>query len=264
MQLAREDFQRIDRFFCRVTQSKFHANDPLDGLRERVLQAMTEEMGYRHVTFWLADSANNLTDPRFYNVEPYIMEIYSKQYRGYDPFDYHNLRGHFKHSGVLMLNDITSRENYFANNVYQRQVLDQFAYHDKMVLVLYDGNRFLGGMSFLSAMKEHDFTYYDRMVLDKLTNYISFLLLQQMKISQLEQSAYKPLLDLCPDCLTPREREVMSLILLGLDNREISERLYISLSTVKSHIWSIYKKLGVEKRSQLIVRMKQTHINAEN
>ncbi len=258
MQLAREDFQRIDRFFCRVTQSKFHANDPLDGLRERVLQAMAEEMGYRHVTFWLADSANILVDPRFYNVEPYIMENYSKQYRRYDPFDYHNLLGHFKHSGVIMLSDITNREDYFANNVYQRQVLNQFAYHDKMILVLYDGKRYLGGMSFLSALGEHDFTNYDRTVLEKLTNYISYLLLQQMKISRLEQAAYTPLPDLCPDCLTPREREVMSLILLGLSNREIAERLYISLSTVKSHAWSIYKKLGIEKRSQLIVRVKQT------
>ena len=44
---------------------------------------------------------------------------------------------------------------------------------------------------------------------------------------------------------TEREREVLHLLLLGLNNKEISEKLFISNHTTKAHVASIYKKLGV-------------------
>ena len=48
--------------------------------------------------------------------------------------------------------------------------------------------------------------------------------------------------------LTEREREVLMLMVEGLNNAEIGERLVISLSTVKYHISNILGKLGVENR----------------
>lgn len=50
------------------------------------------------------------------------------------------------------------------------------------------------------------------------------------------------------DDLTPREREVLALMVEGLNNTEIAERLVVSLSTVKFHVSSIYSKLGVDGR----------------
>ena len=51
--------------------------------------------------------------------------------------------------------------------------------------------------------------------------------------------------------LSAREREVVENLLSGMTNREIAERLGISERTVKNHLWRIYRKLGVENRSQL-------------
>jgi NarL family two-component system response regulator LiaR len=48
--------------------------------------------------------------------------------------------------------------------------------------------------------------------------------------------------------LTEREREVLKLMVDGLDNTEIGESLVVSLSTVKYHISNILAKLGVENR----------------
>ena len=53
---------------------------------------------------------------------------------------------------------------------------------------------------------------------------------------------------------TEREREVLHLLLLGLNNKEISEELVISNHTTKAHVASIYKKLGVTNRVQAAVK----------
>lgn len=52
--------------------------------------------------------------------------------------------------------------------------------------------------------------------------------------------------------LTEREKELALLIIKGQSNTEISENLHISISTVKNHIYNIYKKLNIKNRYELI------------
>ncbi|WP_139977405.1 helix-turn-helix transcriptional regulator [Nocardioides litoris] len=53
--------------------------------------------------------------------------------------------------------------------------------------------------------------------------------------------------------LTPREAEIVSLIVSGLSNREISESLQLSINSVKTYIRSAYRKMGVERRTQAVL-----------
>jgi DNA-binding CsgD family transcriptional regulator len=57
--------------------------------------------------------------------------------------------------------------------------------------------------------------------------------------------------------LSQREIEVLELIVEGLSNKEIAEDLFISLSTVKTHINNIYKILEVKNRREAIERMSE-------
>ena len=52
--------------------------------------------------------------------------------------------------------------------------------------------------------------------------------------------------------LSPREQEIISLVLYGNSNREIAHQVYVSLGTVKKHIYNVYKKIGVKNRLQLM------------
>jgi DNA-binding NarL/FixJ family response regulator len=54
--------------------------------------------------------------------------------------------------------------------------------------------------------------------------------------------------------LTDREREILSLMVRGLKNPQIAENTHISVSTVKFHIGIIFKKLGVQTRTEAVVR----------
>ncbi|MGE5265004.1 MAG: response regulator [Acidobacteriota bacterium] len=54
------------------------------------------------------------------------------------------------------------------------------------------------------------------------------------------------------DGLTTREREVLTLVAEGLSNREISERLTVSLSTVQTHYAHIIDKLNLHNRAALV------------
>jgi two-component system, NarL family, response regulator LiaR len=53
--------------------------------------------------------------------------------------------------------------------------------------------------------------------------------------------------------LTEREIEILKLLIQGLSNPEIATLLFISQSTVKTHLRSLYKKLNVEHRVQAAV-----------
>lgn len=49
--------------------------------------------------------------------------------------------------------------------------------------------------------------------------------------------------------LSPREKQVLSMVVMGFTNREIANKLYLAESTIKSHLSSAFEKLGVRSRS---------------
>ncbi|NLX09199.1 MAG: LuxR family transcriptional regulator [Chloroflexi bacterium] len=63
-----------------------------------------------------------------------------------------------------------------------------------------------------------------------------------------------------PDPLSQRELEVLGYIAAGLQNREIADRLFVSLNTVKTHINNIYSKLDVSNRVQAVARAQELEL----
>jgi NarL family two-component system response regulator LiaR len=57
--------------------------------------------------------------------------------------------------------------------------------------------------------------------------------------------------------LSKRELEILSLLAQGHSNQEIAEKLFVSLSTVKTHIQNLFEKLDVKRRIQAVEKGKR-------
>src|SRR5512138_1446600 len=60
--------------------------------------------------------------------------------------------------------------------------------------------------------------------------------------------------------LTEREREVLTLMIEGLNNTQIAGRLTVSASTIKSHVSNILSKLGVTSRTEAVTLTLRNHL----
>jgi NarL family two-component system response regulator LiaR len=60
--------------------------------------------------------------------------------------------------------------------------------------------------------------------------------------------------------LSAREREVLALLVEGLTNAAIAERLVVSLSTAKAHVSNVLTKLGVSSRAEAVALALRHHL----
>ena len=73
---------------------------------------------------------------------------------------------------------------------------------------------------------------------------ISYLMAKSQKIESDSENNYPV------ELLTKRELEVLSYISIGLLDKEIADKLNISVTTVRTHCRNIYKKLGINNRTE--------------
>jgi LuxR family maltose regulon positive regulatory protein len=94
-----------------------------------------------------------------------------------------------------------------------------------------------------------------------MPNYVGKLLAvfeaEKRKIEDKPDLSPAPSAQALSEPLSQRELEVLRLIAQGLSNREISERLFLALDTVKGHNRKIFDKLQVQSRTEAVARARE-------
>jgi DNA-binding NarL/FixJ family response regulator len=81
----------------------------------------------------------------------------------------------------------------------------------------------------------------DKEVQIELSASVARRLMEMARVEETEEAA---------PALTPRERQVLGLLALGMSNATIAARLHVSTHTVASHLKHLYPKLKISNRSQ--------------
>lgn len=96
-------------------------------------------------------------------------------------------------------------------------------------------------------------TVLDQKVMIRLTQ-----LMSGAKVAPDSGSSSSSTLENLAQDITEREKEICTLLVEGLTNKQIAHRLYISEGTVKNYISNIYDKTGIHDRVKLIVALKDS------
>jgi DNA-binding NarL/FixJ family response regulator len=65
---------------------------------------------------------------------------------------------------------------------------------------------------------------------------------------------------LAPRPLSHREKEILALVVVGLTNREIAQKLFLAESTVKTHLSSAFRKIDARSRSEAVARIQDPEL----
>jgi DNA-binding CsgD family transcriptional regulator len=153
--------------------------------------------------------------------------------------------------------NITYRESDIMNDElrvqteYYKKVYDAQNWHYSLHLNISHNEVFLGVMSFFRVKGKENFDYTSTFIIDMIKDHLALRLFKEIY-----NTKHNELLSLT-ECttkfkLTAREQNIVSLILDGMQDSEICENLFITSNTFKKHILNIYRKIGINKRIQLL------------
>lgn len=134
---------------------------------------------------------------------------------------------------------------------YRSQFMERFGIVDALEVLLQAGPTVVAGCSLLRHREEPRFSAAAITHADALRRLGNFML-SQLAAGQL--ASVGAITRRFP-ILTPKEVELLRLVVLGLSNKQLCLELGIALPTVKTHLLNIFRKLGTRSRAELASRL---------
>jgi DNA-binding NarL/FixJ family response regulator len=170
-----------------------------------------------------------------------FLDEYAVRWIGLDPFRDESFFPRILNVGVARLSDIAAGTEFMDVFLQRHQITDKAA----MVIDGSPAGLIYVGMSVQDTPRVSE---RDLAVLRALRRHLAPFAVQQLtrhREHQIAMAAWR---------LTPREREVAELVAKGLTNRQIADRLFISVDTVKKHLTRVFTETGYARRAQLAAR----------
>ena len=170
------------------------------------------------------------------NMKPLFYDINSDK-------DY--IRNFFAHNHSIVYIDSAFEGNISENNDFYKIFRKSQGLNYSCGIVLIKDRQCIGIVTLYRSEDYGDFTEKEIFILELFKTHITNIMADRVMGKSDD--------DIDNDMhVTPREREIIDLLIKGATNEEIAKELYISVSTTKKHVYNIFKKYGVKNRIALI------------
>ncbi len=222
---------------------KIYTTEDPDSLRKNLLEQLKMVLDFDSADFFLAneDGKPGLIRPVTYNCDANYPQTY-------DELDYSRGIMYGGKSLVYRETDIISDEKRTGTEYYKKVYVPN-SWHFSLQMILAREKEFLGVITFYRTIGKDNFHYDDIFLLDMLKDHLSFRLYQEKRKKESGKLTVEAAAEQFE--LTNRERVVLGLLVDGLDNGSICEKLVISVNTLKKHMFNIYRKVGIRNRAQI-------------
>lgn len=213
-------------------------------------------------TFFIYDGFNDLGIPLISNSTAVIGQearfLDEFMTGNYDKDPHFRGMAFLRHNVVYRDSDILPEVDRINSRLFKEIYAKQGIYWGLRAYLSYN-DMLLGNISLFSSKESGDFSNLDINLLRLMEPHISLRLYQLL---QKENSTAPTKDDIAQVIstqfdLTPRETEIISLLMGGMEDTDITKFLCISPSTLKKHVYNIYRKTHVSNRIQLYNLIKQ-------
>lgn len=223
----------------------------IDDMRKKVLNWLNVLLNYDGAVFsFINHDSNELIDSVGFSIEDKYLKIFEKKYLLKSPVSWMVKSGK---TAAFKESDVLSQESIMSNDFYKEfYAPNRFFYSMYMNIVFRD--EVIGLISIFNRKEKKDFTNRDIFIIGQLQKHLAYRLFYEEKKGDTRYFYAKGYHDrICREFnLTTRESEILSYAVKGLSNEEISEIMNISVHTVKKHFHSLYIKMNVKNRIQLL------------
>lgn len=238
--LENNDFMILNNIIYNI-----HTNPEFSTLQREVLEQMQQVVEFDSADFSLADGEGS--GKLCQQVSLNCKGNFSKEF---ESLDYSQGILTSGKSMVYRETDILS-ESKRVETEYYKKVYEANHWHHALQIILGYQQEFVGVLTLYKLKGKEDFNYTDILLMDLLKEHLAYRLHQEKEKKQ--WSSGKLSLEEVTErySLTPREQEILGLMVQGKENEEICNLTFIANNTLKKHILNIYKKLQVNSRIQL-------------
>ncbi len=223
----------------------------VDDMRKAVLSWLNLLINFDGAVFSLFDAVGNaLRNSIGYSIDEEHIRIYEKEYIKKSHLSWIIRSGNssaYKESDSLSDESIRTGDFYrdfYSPNKFQYCACMNIVFREEVV-----------GLISIYKKREHgDFSARDLFILNQLQKHLAYRLYYESKKGDTRYFYAKGYHEkICREYgLTSRESELLNYAVKGLSNEDIAETMKISIHTVKKHFHSVYIKMNVKNRVQLL------------
>ena len=247
--ISEESWERIDPLICWL-----HTQSDISVLQSGFLKHLATIIPHRKSFFDLCTTRDGrlfFFDPVSNNMTDEELETY---YQEYQYSDYVAWSFSSDKPTVYRDSDMVTPKMREGSAIY-RQWMDPMNIYYSIGSTVMGAHHLLGSVTLFRSREEGDFTDEEVSMLTVLNRHLSahFAFLWPDGATPKARVAFGQLA--AQYALSEREQEIAKLISQGRTNQEIGKALFISENTVKKHVNSLYRKMGITSRTQLLYQI---------